>query len=208
MALTPLTRVQQATVVALVEARRLDVVPADLARAASFLHQAEERLNQLPPSPVSSSSTASPTTPATTRARRCWRRTASGRPTGPASTRPSAATCAPSSTSRPRTGRRESSTVCAALVTRTVTRRSRWVPRRRRRPSRSPGRSSTKHSPEASRPDRRSATSPQGVRSRPMIAIDARRSRDRVSAVQVVFSGSRRRRPATVDNAGFRSASP
>ena len=48
MALTPLTRVEQATVLALVEARRLDVVPADLARATSFLRQAEERLNQLP----------------------------------------------------------------------------------------------------------------------------------------------------------------
>ena len=48
MELTPLTRVQQATVLALVEARRLDVVPADLARATSFLRQAEERLNQLP----------------------------------------------------------------------------------------------------------------------------------------------------------------
>lgn len=48
MALTPLTRVQQATVVALVEARRLDAVPADLPRAAAFLRQAEERLNQLP----------------------------------------------------------------------------------------------------------------------------------------------------------------
>ncbi|TRW45315.1 hypothetical protein [Georgenia yuyongxinii] len=48
MALTPLTRVQQATVVALVEAGRLDVVPADLARATSFLRQADERLNQLP----------------------------------------------------------------------------------------------------------------------------------------------------------------
>ena len=48
MALTPLTRVQQATVLALVEARRLDVVPADVARATSFLRRAEERLNQLP----------------------------------------------------------------------------------------------------------------------------------------------------------------
>ncbi len=48
MALTPLTRVQQATVLALVEARRLDVVPADLARATSFVRQAEERLDQLP----------------------------------------------------------------------------------------------------------------------------------------------------------------
>ena len=45
---TPLTSVQEATVLALVEARRLDVVPADVARATSFLVQAEERLNQLP----------------------------------------------------------------------------------------------------------------------------------------------------------------
>jgi hypothetical protein len=48
VALTPLTRVQQATVLALVEARRLDVVPSDLARAASFLRQARDRLGQLP----------------------------------------------------------------------------------------------------------------------------------------------------------------
>ena len=48
MALTPLTRVQQATVLALVEARRLDVVAADIACATSFLRQAEERLDQLP----------------------------------------------------------------------------------------------------------------------------------------------------------------
>ena len=48
MALTPLTRVQQATVVALVDAGRLDAVPADLARATSFLRQARERLDQLP----------------------------------------------------------------------------------------------------------------------------------------------------------------
>ncbi|MBL8930486.1 MAG: hypothetical protein JNL54_10220 [Kineosporiaceae bacterium] len=47
MALTQLPRVQQATVLALVEARRLDVVP-DLARATSFLRQADERLIHLP----------------------------------------------------------------------------------------------------------------------------------------------------------------
>lgn len=47
MALTPLTHVQQATVLALVEARRLDDVPADLARATWFLRQAQERLDQL-----------------------------------------------------------------------------------------------------------------------------------------------------------------
>ena len=97
MALNPLTRVQQATVLALVEARSLDVVPADFARATSFLRQAEERLNQLP--------------------------------------------------------RRESSTVCDVLATRAATRRSRWVPRRRRRPSRSPERCSTPSSPEGSRRD-------------------------------------------------------
>lgn len=48
MALTPLSNVQKATVVALVEARRLEVVPADEARATSFMQQAEERLGQLP----------------------------------------------------------------------------------------------------------------------------------------------------------------
>jgi hypothetical protein len=47
VALTPLTRVQRATVLVLIEARRLEVVPADVARATSFLRQAEERLNQL-----------------------------------------------------------------------------------------------------------------------------------------------------------------
>jgi hypothetical protein len=39
VALTPLTRVQQATVLVLVEVRCLDVVPADIARATSFLLQ-------------------------------------------------------------------------------------------------------------------------------------------------------------------------
>ena len=48
MAISGLTRVQQATVLALVEARRLDAVPVDLFRAASFMQQAEERLGQLP----------------------------------------------------------------------------------------------------------------------------------------------------------------
>ena len=47
MAISPLTRVQQATVLALVEARRLDAVPVDAARAASFMRQAEERLGQM-----------------------------------------------------------------------------------------------------------------------------------------------------------------
>lgn len=48
MALTDLSNVQKATVVALVEARRLDVVPVDESRAASFMQQAEDRLGQLP----------------------------------------------------------------------------------------------------------------------------------------------------------------
>jgi hypothetical protein len=48
VALSPLTRVQQATVLVLVESRRLDVVTTDVARVTSFLRQAEERLNQLP----------------------------------------------------------------------------------------------------------------------------------------------------------------
>lgn len=48
MALIELSNVQKATVVALVEARRLDVMPADGPRAASFMQQAEERLGQLP----------------------------------------------------------------------------------------------------------------------------------------------------------------
>ncbi len=48
MALIPLTPIQRATVIALVEARRLDVVPADLVRASSFLRQADDRLTQLP----------------------------------------------------------------------------------------------------------------------------------------------------------------
>jgi hypothetical protein len=48
LALIRLSRVQQATVLALVEARRLEAVPADRSRAESFLRQAKERLSQLP----------------------------------------------------------------------------------------------------------------------------------------------------------------
>lgn len=48
MAVTPLTRSQLATVSALVEARRLDTVPIDSARSASFMRQADDRLGQLP----------------------------------------------------------------------------------------------------------------------------------------------------------------
>jgi hypothetical protein len=48
VALIPLTGVQRATVLALVESRRLEVVLADIAYATSFSRQAEERLNQLP----------------------------------------------------------------------------------------------------------------------------------------------------------------
>lgn len=63
MALTPLTRVQQATVVALVEAHRLDIVPADLARATSFLRQAQNAWTSCRCSRASPSGTASPMTP-------------------------------------------------------------------------------------------------------------------------------------------------
>lgn len=47
MAITPLTRIQQTVVLALIEARRLEVVPIDRARSASFMSQAEERLGQM-----------------------------------------------------------------------------------------------------------------------------------------------------------------
>lgn len=47
MAVTPLSRVQQAQVVALVSARRLEAVPVDSRRASAFLRQAEERLAEL-----------------------------------------------------------------------------------------------------------------------------------------------------------------
>jgi hypothetical protein len=42
-----LTRVQIATAIALVEADRLQTVPVDAVRAASFMRQAEERLGQM-----------------------------------------------------------------------------------------------------------------------------------------------------------------
>ncbi|MGI8614425.1 MAG: hypothetical protein ACR2KL_10860 [Nocardioidaceae bacterium] len=48
MAISALTRVQQATVLALVEARRLEAVQVDASRAASFMRQAEDRLGQMP----------------------------------------------------------------------------------------------------------------------------------------------------------------
>lgn len=48
MALIELSNIQKATVAALVEARRLDVVPVDESRASSFMQQADERLGQLP----------------------------------------------------------------------------------------------------------------------------------------------------------------
>jgi hypothetical protein len=47
MALKSLTRIQLATVMALVQAGRLDVVPADQTRATAFLRRADERLSQL-----------------------------------------------------------------------------------------------------------------------------------------------------------------
>ncbi|MFN8126242.1 MAG: hypothetical protein U0R64_07025 [Candidatus Nanopelagicales bacterium] len=48
MALTPLTRIQSATISALVGAHRCEAVPPDAERAASFLRQAEDRVSQLP----------------------------------------------------------------------------------------------------------------------------------------------------------------
>ncbi|MEJ7633942.1 hypothetical protein [Aeromicrobium sp.] len=48
MALTQLSNVQKAVLVALVEARRLDVAPVDESRASSFMQQADERIRQLP----------------------------------------------------------------------------------------------------------------------------------------------------------------
>lgn len=207
MALTPLTRVQQATVLALVEARRLDAVPADLARATSFLRQAQERLDPLPllTSVTVRYGVAYDACHDTGEA--LLRRTASVRPTGQASTRRSAATCALCSTSLRQRKQRESSTSCDAPATRTATRRSRWGQRRPRRPNRSPGRSSTPPSPEDSRPDRRSANSPQEVPRRPFAANDARRLDQRITAGQTAFTGCHRRRPTMVENTGFRSAS-
>ncbi|CAN5318155.1 hypothetical protein BH09ACT10_BH09ACT10_23040 [soil metagenome] len=48
MALTPLSEIQTESVLALVEVRRLDVVPADETRASRFMRQAEDRIQQLP----------------------------------------------------------------------------------------------------------------------------------------------------------------
>lgn len=48
MALIELSDVQKATIAALVEARRLDIVPVDVSRMSSFMQQAEDRLGQLP----------------------------------------------------------------------------------------------------------------------------------------------------------------
>ena len=76
-----------------------------------------------------------------------------------------------------------------------------------RRPNRSRGRCSTPPSPEASRPDRRSANSPQEVPRRPFAANDARRLDQRITAGQTAFSGCHRQGPTTVENTGFRSAS-
>jgi hypothetical protein len=207
VALTPLTRVQQATVLALVEARRLDAVPADLARATSFLRQAEERLDQLPLLTSVTVRYGVAYDACHTPARHCWRRTASGRPTGQASTRRSAATCGLCSTSLRQRRQRESSTACDAPATRTAMRRSRWGRRRPRRPNRSRGRCSTPPSPEASRPDRRSANSPQEVRRRPILTDDDQWPGGHVSAGQTVSSGRCRRPPTTAENPGLRSAS-
>ena len=193
MALTPLTRVQQATVLALVEARRLDVVPEDVARATSFLRQAEERLNQLPllTSVVVRYGIAYDACHDTGEALLAAYgfRTTNGRGQHAAS----AAICMPSSTSLRRRRQRASSTASGATATRTATRRSRWAPRRPRRPSKSPGRCSTPPSPEGSRCDpavrRQSARSPAETD----VADVAQRSRDHALAGQTLFFGFHRR---------------
>src|SRR5690625_1953352 len=113
---------------------------------------------------------------------------ASARPTGPASTRRSAATSVPSLTSRPWPVRRESSTAYDALVTRTATRRNRWGPRRPRRRSRSPARCSTPPSPEASRRNPAVRNSPQEAPPGPIFADDGQRSRGCVFAGEARFS--------------------
>lgn len=53
----------------------------------------------------------------------------------------------------------------------------------------------------------RSANSPQEVQPRPMIADDAQRSSERVSAGQTVFAGIDRRCPTTTETPPDRSAS-
>lgn len=156
MALIPLTRVQQAVVIALVESRRLDAVPPDLARATSFLRQAQERLEQLP---LLTSITvrygvaydACHDTGEALLAAYGFRTTA-----GRVSTRRSVATCAPCSTSLRQRRRRASSTACDARATRTATRRSRSGRQRPTRPNRSRGPCSPPPWPGASRPDLRS----------------------------------------------------
>jgi hypothetical protein len=126
-------------------------------------------------SPVPSSGTASPTTPATTRARRCWRRTASGRPTArPArSARPilprnlrQAAGGEGSAGVRPPAARPQPGPLRSEAGGGRGDREGRAgrpdAVRRRPRPR---GRAVTQ----------RSADSPQEVRPRPMLANDARR---------------------------------
>lgn len=48
MGISALTKAQQAAVLVLVESRRIEAVPVNMLRAASFMGQAEDRLGQLP----------------------------------------------------------------------------------------------------------------------------------------------------------------
>lgn len=143
MALTPLSRVQQATVLALVEAGRLDVVPAEAARATSFLRQAEERLDQLPllTSVVVRYGIAYDACHDTGEALLAVYgfRTTNGPGQHEALGRYLQAVF-----DKPPADRAAREFDCLRRArTRTATRRCRWVPRRPRRPSRSPGRCAT-----------------------------------------------------------------
>ena len=73
-------------------------------------------------------------------------------------------------------------------------------------PNRSRGRCSTPPSPVASRPDRRPANSPQKSRGDRSPTTPDGQERG-ITAIQTPFSGWHRRRPTTVDNSGFRTAS-
>jgi hypothetical protein len=140
-------------VLALVEARRLEAVQADPARAASFLRQAEDRLNQLPllTNLVVRSGIAYDACHDTGEALLAaygfltsngpGQDEALGRYLRAVFDKPPAEGAA-----------REFDRLRRAL-NQDATRRSRWVPRRPRRLSRSPGRCSTPPSPEGSRRD-------------------------------------------------------
>ena len=208
MALIPLTRVQQATVLALVEARRLDVVPADVARATSFLRQAEERLDQLPllTSVVVRYGIAYDACHDTGEALLAaygFRTTngpgqheALGRYIRAVFDKPPADRAAREfdRLRRARNQDRYEAKPVGAAATEKAEQVARTLVRRRPRQ-------------RALAVTQRSANSPQEVRPRPTIADDAQRFRQRVCAGQSVFSGSSRRWPMATEDPPDRSAS-